>query len=70
MPYSACSDRGRGPFVPHLTRLGAAKGSLLFENLGLLHFWLAGSSETLNPKITVTGSKLDPCKQYLPSGER
>lgn len=58
MPDSVHLDGGRGPFMPRLTRLGATKGSLLFENQGLLpNIWLAGSSEALNPEVTVTGSK-------------
>lgn len=71
MPDSARPEGGRGPFVPQLTRLGATQGSLLYENQGLSHnIWLAVSSEALIPYITVTSSKLNPCKKYLPSRKR
>lgn len=54
--------------MPHFTRLEAAKGFLLLENHSPLYneIWLAGSLEALNPEIIVTGSKLDPCKEYSP----
>lgn len=68
MPASASPEGSQGPFVPQFTRLEATKGFLLLENHSLLHneIWLARSSEALNPEIIVTGSKLEPCKEYSP----